>query len=340
MIRHGRLWTPAAEKDNELFLAQASIFSNVRRFLVGCGMLKLSLDALLTVDTIARRGSFSAAAKELFRVPSTISYTVAKLEEDLGVQLFERFGPRVVLTAAGEELLKEGRYLLKAAGDLESRVRRVASGWETEFTLGMDSMFSPLALADDIRAFYEVADQTRLRIVKEALSGAWESLLDRRVDLLVGAAGEGPSGGGYLSEPIGTMSFVFVVAPGHPLAAIRRRLDKADLAAHRAVAVADSVRTLQARTVGLLFGQDNLSVPDMQTKYDFQLAGLGFGFLPEAWVRADIAAGRLLAKEVEEPKPDETLYMAWRSGEEGAAMKWWRERLRAHPPLARMLARP
>ena len=110
-------------------------------------MLRLSLDALLTVDTIARRGSFSAAAKELYRVPSTISYTVSKLEDDLGVQLFERFGPRVVLTPAGEELLKEGRYLLKAAQDLELRVRRVASGWETEFAIGMDSMLSPLGLS-------------------------------------------------------------------------------------------------------------------------------------------------------------------------------------------------
>jgi DNA-binding transcriptional LysR family regulator len=255
------------------------------------------------------------------------------------VQLFERFGPRVVLTPAGEELLKEGRYLLKAAGDLESRVRRVASGWETEFTIGIDSALSPLGLQDDIRAFYEIADQTRLRIVKEALSGTWESLLDRRVDFLAGAAGEGPSGGGYTAEPIGTMSFVFVVAPSHPLAAVQHRLGKAELSAHRAVSVADSVRLLQARTVGLLFGQDTLTVPDMQTKHDFQVAGLGFGFLPEAWARPAIDAGRLVAKEVEEPKPDETMFMAWRTGEEGAALKWWRERLRAAPPLARMLAR-
>jgi DNA-binding transcriptional LysR family regulator len=301
-------------------------------------MLRISLDALLTVDTIARRGSFSAAAKELFRVPSTISYTVSKLEEDLGVQLFERFGPRVVLTPAGEELLKEGRYLLRAASDLESRVRRVASGWETEFTIGVDSALSPLGLQDDIRAFYEVADQTRLRIVKEALSGTWESLLDRRVDFLAGAAGEGPSGGGYTAEALGKISFVFVVAPSHPLAGVRHRLGKAELSAHRAISVADSVRLLQARTVGLLFGQDTLSVPDMQTKYDFQVAGLGFGFLPEPWARPAIEAGRLVAKEVEEPRADETLYMAWRTGEEGAALKWWRERLRAAPPLERMLA--
>ena len=302
-------------------------------------MLKLSLDALFTIDAIARRGSFSAAAKELFRVPSTISYTVTKLEEGLGVELFERFGPRVVLTPAGEELLKEGRYLLQAAGDLERRVRRVASGWETEFTIAMDSMLSPAGLLADLSAFYQVADQTRVRLLKEQLSGTWEALLDRRADLLIGAAGEGPPGGGYTAEPLGTMSFVFVVAPNHPLASVTHALGKADLARHRAVSVADSARFLQARTVGLLFGQDTVAVPDMQTKYQFQLAGVGFGFLPEAWARTDILRGALTEKEVEEAKPDETLYLAWRTGEAGTALKWWKDRLRADSPIARMLSR-
>lgn len=299
-------------------------------------MLKISLDALVTVDTIARRGSFAGAARELFRVPSTISYTVSKLEEDLGVPLFDRFGPRVRLTPAGEELLKEGRHLLKAAGDLERRVRRVASGWETEFSIAIDSVLSPAGLIDDIAAFYEIADQTRVRLIKEELSGTWEALLDRRADLLVGAAGAGPSGGGYTAEPMGALSFAFVVAPAHPLAALRHVLTKADLAHHRAVAVSDSARQLQARTVGLLFGQDTLSVPDMQTKHQYQLAGLGFGFLPEPFVRGDIEKGLLIEKQVEESRPEETLYLAWRTGEEGAALKWWKERLRKSPPLERM----
>ncbi len=302
-------------------------------------MLKLSLDALEIVETIARKGSFAGAAKELFRVPSTISYTVSKLEDDLGVRLFDRFGPKVALTAAGKELLKEGRYLLRAAGDLESRVRRVASGWETELSIGMDSMLSPSGLEPDIAAFYEVADQTRLRLVREVLSGTWDALLDRRVDLLVGAAGEGPSGGGYTAEPIGSSSFVFAVAPSHPLAAIDRPLDKADLLDYRAVAVSDSARQLGPRTVGLLFGQDMLAVPDMETKYSFQLHGIGFGFLPEAWARPAIRAGLLVEKQVVEPKPDETFYLAWRSGEEGAALGWWLKRLREQSPFDRMMAR-
>jgi len=202
-------------------------------------MLRLSLDALQVIDAIDRGGSFAAAAKELHRVPSTVSYSVSKLEDDLGVQVFARSGPKVMLTAAGRALLLEGRHLLRAAQELEHKVRRVASGWETEFSIGMDLLFSPILIAAEIKDFYEVADTTRLRMVTEALSGTWEALLDRRVDLLIGAAGEGPSGGGYIAKPMGTMRFVFAVAPSHPLAEVTRPLGKSELNAYRVISVAD-----------------------------------------------------------------------------------------------------
>lgn len=301
-------------------------------------MFRISLDALLILDAIDRRGSFSAAGLELHRVPSTISYTVSKLEQDLGVQVFDRQGPKVVLTRAGEELLKEGRYLLKAAEDLEHRVRRVASGWETEFTIGLDSLYSAASLESDIVAFYQVADRTRLRIARESLAGTWEALLDRRVDLLIAAPGEGPAGGGYVAEQIGTVKFVFVVAPHHPLAKMDKVLSKADLHPYRAISVADSARKMSPRTVGLLFGQDTLTVPDMRSKYALQLAGVGFGFLPEPCVQKSIASGALIVKEVEQPRAEETFSLAWRVGEDGAALTWWLKRMRETGVLNRMLS--
>jgi len=299
-------------------------------------MLRLSLEALQIIDAIDRRGSFSKAGEELHRVPSTISYTVGKLEDDLGVQVFERNGPRVALTPAGRELLKEGRFLLKAAHELENRVRRVASGWETELAIGMDSMFSALALSADVGAFYEVAQHTRLRFAHDTLSGGWEALLDRRVDLLVGVAGEGPAGGGYVARPIGELAFVFAVAPSHPLAALPEPLGRAQLQDHRAVVVADSARRLAPRTVGLLLGQDALTVPTMQDKYAFQLGGFGFGFLPEPCARGAIARGLLVEKQVEEARTPERFFVAWRTGEEGAALKWWRARMQQAGVFARL----
>jgi DNA-binding transcriptional LysR family regulator len=292
-------------------------------------MFRISLDSLLILDAIDRCGTFAGAGVELHKVPSTISYTVSKLEQDLGVQVFVRQGPKVTLTIAGKELLKEGRYLLKAAEDLEHRVRRVASGWETELTICMDSVFSPTALIEEVTEFYKVANLTRLRFAEETLSGSWEALLDRRVDLLVGAAGAGPAGGGYNAEIIGATQFVFAVAPQHPLAAIDKPLGKAELYQYKAIAVSDSVRKMQPRTVGLLFGQDTLTLPDMRTKYEFQLAGLGFGFLPEPLARDAIKRGLLVEKQVEEPRQPEPHYLAWRSGEEGAGIQWWIDKMRA-----------
>ncbi|MBL8299426.1 MAG: LysR family transcriptional regulator [Rhodanobacteraceae bacterium] len=300
-------------------------------------MLKISLDGLQVLDAVDRRGSFAGAAAELHRVPSTISYTVAKLEQDLGIALFERAGPRIHLTAAGTELLKEGRHLLKAAQDLEHRVRRVASGWETQFALGLESLLPPSALAEDIRAFYRVADHTRLRLSQDTLSGSWEALLDRRVDLIIAAAGDGPSGGGYITESMGSVPFVFAVAPEHPLATAKKPLDKASLRAHRAIAVADSARRLIPRTVGLLFGQDTLTVPDIFSKYAYQIAGFGFGYLPEVYARSAIDAGQLVCKQVEEQRPDEELHLAWRSGEDGAALAWWIARMQRPGCLNQML---
>ena len=134
-------------------------------------MGKLSLEGLELIDAIARRGSFSAAADELHKVPSTISYTVAKLEEELKVQLFRRSGPRIEMTEAGRELVREGRLLLQAAADLECRVQRVASGWESTFQIALDALIPTEILGPHIAAFHEVADATRLRVVEETLTG-------------------------------------------------------------------------------------------------------------------------------------------------------------------------
>jgi len=299
-------------------------------------MSRLSLDSLLVMDAIDRGGSFAAAAKELFRVPSTVSYAVAKLEEDLGVTLFLRAGPRVELTDAGRALLADGRELLLAAQRLEHKVRRVARGWEAEFSIAIEGLFSPDLFAQEVRAFYAVADSTRLRFTHEALSGTWEALLDRRADLVIGAAGDGPPGGGYVAEPIGWLHFVFAVAPSHPLAALDRPLTREDLLRHRVVSVADSARRLPPRTVGLLIGQDTVTVPGLMDKLRFQIEGLGVGFLPEVWAKAAIDAGLLIEKAVVESRPAERLYIAWRSGEQGSALAWWINRLRQTDWLSRL----
>lgn len=289
-------------------------------------MLKLSLEAIEIVDAIARHGSFAAAAERLHKVPSTISYAVAKLEEQLGLALFIRNGPRVSLTPAGQELLREGRWLLAAAQQLESRLRKIATGFEAELRLVHESLIPTSAFNADIRAFEDLNCGTRLRIGTETLTGTWEMLREGRADLIV-AAGEGPAGGGYKAVAVGSLEFAFCVTPTHPLARLGRPLTRDDLLGHTAIVVGDGARSSTDRTVGLLLGQRRITVPNMQSKIACQAAGLGHGFLPRACVRAELAQGVLVELPVEAPRPPETFWLAWRTDATGEALKWWSQRL-------------
>ncbi|MCU0870489.1 MAG: LysR family transcriptional regulator, partial [Burkholderiales bacterium] len=202
--------------------------------------MRLSLDALAVLDAIDRRGSFAAAAAELHRVPSALTYVVQKLEQDLDVQVFDRSGHRAKLTAAGEELLREGRHLLRAAREVEARVRRVSRGWEIELVIAMDEIVPIERLYPLVAAFHGLGHGTRLKLLEEILAGTWDALLTGRADLVIGASGDPPTDGGCTTAALGSMPFVFAVAPTHPIATEPEPIAHATLLAHRAVLAADS----------------------------------------------------------------------------------------------------
>ncbi len=296
-------------------------------------MLKLSLDAIEIIDAIDRGGSFAAAAEALHKVPSTISYTVAKLEEQLGFDLFARRGPRVSLTPAGRELLAEGRWLLRSAADLESRLRRIATGYESELRLVHDSLLPVTALVGHIRDFEALDCGTRLRICTEVMTGAWEALREGRAEIVL-AIGDPPPGFAQHARRLRAIEFVFCVAPGHPLARLDRPLTEEDLLAHTAIVVADSARLLPARSIGLVSGRSRITVANIEAKIALQIAGLGYGFLPRCRIDAALKKRELVELAVAEARAAEPLWLAWSAeGEQGEALKWWRARLQAADAL-------
>jgi DNA-binding transcriptional LysR family regulator len=283
--------------------------------------IKLSLESLEVLDAIASKGSFAAAAESLFRVPSAITYTVRKLEEDLGITLFNRSGHRAELTAAGAELLREGRNLLNAANELEMRVKRVASGVETELAIAVSDIFNIASIYPVLDKFYAQSFGTRLKLLREVYGGCWDALLNGRADIALGAPGDAPAGSGYIAKPMGTLQFHYAVAPQHPLAKLADPLQNQDIMRYRSVSAADSSRNLAPRTSGILSGQDVLTVPDMMTKLQAQIAGLGVGYLPKKLAEQHAANGTLVIKLVAEPKPEVTSFLAWRSNG-GKAQQW------------------
>ena len=129
----------------------------------------ITLDALRTLDAIDRRRSFAAAAEELFRVPSAISYTVNKLERDLGVALFDRSRRKSELTPIGRLVLEQGRQILIATEELTALAKRAAEGWEVELRICIDSVLDCAPVYDLIEAFQEIQPRTEVRLIEEVL---------------------------------------------------------------------------------------------------------------------------------------------------------------------------
>jgi DNA-binding transcriptional LysR family regulator len=288
--------------------------------------IKISLESLEVLDAIASKGSFAAAAESLFRVPSAITYTVRKLEQDLGVALFNRSGHRAELTEAGTELLREGRYLLSAASELESHVKLIASGVETELTIAISELFSLDALYKVIGKFYAQNFGTRLKVIREVYGGTWDALVSGRASISIGAPDDRPSAS-YTSKPIGSLEFLFAVSVNHPLATSSEPIKNSDLIQYRAVAAADSSRVLTPLSSGILNGQNVLTVPDLEAKLLAQITGLGVGFLPRDTAERHAAKGDLVIKVVESPKPKVTSYLAW-NNKGGKAQQWLVEELK------------
>jgi DNA-binding transcriptional LysR family regulator len=301
----------------------------------------LTPDALLMMDTIARTGSFAAAARELGRVPSALTYSVRQLEDALDVLLFDRRSRQAQLTAAGTELLTEGRRLLTEMDAVANRVRRVATGWESELTVAADGVISRLTVFELVEGFYAHRDGngqapgTRLRLRSEVLAGLWEALVSGQADLAIGVMMGVPLQSGIELKPLGTVEFVFAVAPHHPLATAEAPLSDAQIMTHRAVAVADSAQRHSPVTVNLLPGQDVLTVPTMAAKTEALLRCLGCGFVPEPQVRDHLRAGRLVARPVQRTRQPAAFGYAWRSAAtpqprkapQGLALQWWLEQL-------------
>ncbi|MFM2426498.1 MAG: hypothetical protein RL707_324 [Pseudomonadota bacterium] len=181
----------------------------------------LTPDSLSMLHAIEKAGSFAAAARALGLVPSALTYRVRQMEDALDVLLFDRSSRRALLTAAGRELLREGERLLADMDAIANRVKRVATGWESQFTIAVDGIIDRTTVMELCESFMALNAPTRLKLRDETLTGTLVALTSGQADLALGIAGTpGDSGtaAGIHSHALGPMRFVFAIAPHHPLA--------------------------------------------------------------------------------------------------------------------------
>jgi DNA-binding transcriptional LysR family regulator len=287
----------------------------------------VTLEAILVLDAIDRRGSYAAAAEQLNKVPSALSYIVQKLEEQLEVTIFQRQGRRSVLTPAGRHLLNEGRQILEAVNVLTDKTRAIATGWEPKLRIAIDSILDTGPIFRVINQFLKEHPFIEIDVSEEVLSGAWEALIDDRVDLLIGAPAPVPRNKGIHAVRFTDFDPVFAVSPEHPLAGCPQPVTAQQIAQQRSVVVHDTAQKSVPRTAGVIEESRYFYVPTIEYKIQAQLAGIGCGYLPRPRVRQYLESGALIELQVQDARPVIELSLAWKLVQRGKGLQKLREML-------------
>lgn len=252
----------------------------------------VSLYQLRVFIAAAEEGSFSAAGRKLRRAQSLVSQAVANLEAQLNVQLFDRARKYPRLTLPGQALLLEAKAVIEGMEGFKARARTMAEGLEPELSVVVDVVYPMTALTNVVGFFRKTYPNTPLRLYVEALGGVIQPVLEGRCR--IGVIGSLPTVPDELaSEPLLEVPFVTVVAPAHPLAAVRGAIPRTEIESHVQLVLTDRTVLTAGRDFGV---QSPLTwrLADMGAKQAFLRAGFGWGHMPVPMVQDDIADGRLV----------------------------------------------
>jgi DNA-binding transcriptional LysR family regulator len=292
----------------------------------------VSSDQLRTFIAAADEGSFSAAGRRLKRAQSVVSQTLANLEGQLGVKLFDRSARSPVLTEQGRALLSDARKVTGGMELLKTRAKALAGGLEPELSVVVDAMFPVVSLISSVAAFQARFPATALRLYVDAWSGVLEPVLDGRCS--VGIMGFHTIPPLLTRERLLTVSLAIVVSPRHPLASHTAPIPAAVLAEYTQIVHTDRADLLSAQQIGPLVPR-TWFLSHLGDKLAFLRAGLGFGDVPLATVEADLASGALVQIRPENTPPEGfaiAMSAVYRThSPPGPAGRWFIDRVKGVP---------
>ncbi|OUM03975.1 LysR family transcriptional regulator [Variovorax sp. JS1663] len=290
----------------------------------------VSVDQLRTFIAAAEEGSFSAAGRRLRRTQSVVSQTLANLEAQIEVQLFDRSGRYPRLTESGRVLLAEARIVAGSMDSFKTKARTIAEGLEPELSVVVDVMYPMASLTVGVGLFRAAFPHTPLRLYVEALGAVVQLVQNDSCRIgIIGTLPLVPEG--FAAEKLLDVPMVTVAAPIHQLAAGRRVIPQRELEQHVQLVLADRSSLSEGRNFGVL-SPLTWRLADLGAKHAFLRAGFGWGHMPLAMVRDDLASGQLVQLEIEAFRPQMqplAMFAVYRrEAPPGPAGRWFLDQLK------------
>lgn len=268
---------------------------------------RITLEQWRALIAVVDAGSYAAAAEAINKSQSTLNYAVGRIEELLGVDVFEIEGRRAVLTASGRTLVRRARALLDESGQLERLAERLAAGQEAELKLAAEIIFPTWLLLECLDRLSIDYPEMRVQLYESVLGGTTELLTRGAVDLAI-ASSIPP---GFVGDPLMQVRFVAAAAPHHPLHRLGRTLGLEDLRQHRHLVVRDS-GSQPATSAAWSVSERRWTVSSKATSIRAACMGLGFAWYAEDIIRRELESGQLLPLPLEQGRERfATLYLVF-----------------------------
>jgi len=287
----------------------------------------LSLDQMRVALAVAEDGSFSAAARRFARTQSAVSYAITALENQIGMALFERTTQRAQLTPIGRQLLKDIARIVAQADSLKHRADLLSRGIESEVGLVVDTLFDKTIVAAALGDFRQQFPETRINLFTEILEGVTKRVLEGCDVGILASLSTVPQA--VSSASLSPIRLLPVAHARHPLAEERQPLA---IARGEHIQIIISDRTKSTAGEFFVFGTKTWTVSDLAAKHALLLAGVGWGYMPEHLIEADLRSGRLTTLTIEGvPAEDhQPTFVIWGDGRGlGQTGQWLVQRLRS-----------
>ena len=249
---------------------------------------RVSLEQWLAFKTVVDCGSYAMAAQALNKSQSSISYAIARLNEQLPQPVLILDGRKAVMTDAGQVLYRHAEQLLNQASQAEAIASSLALGFESEVAIAVDVLVEVGSLVCAFEEFSQEFPHTRIRVLETSLSGTTEALLEKTADLVIGTK----TPPGFQSRPLLQVKMIAVAAPGHPLVKNREDVSELELRSIRQVVLRDT-GTSREQDSGWLQADQRWTVSHFSTSIKLLRSGLVFAFIPQNWIEDELAEGSL-----------------------------------------------
>lgn len=248
---------------------------------------RFTLKEWAILDAVARCGSYSDAARSLQISQPSISYAMAKLEGEVGIQLFRLEGRKSQMTQAGTALLEQARIFLKEAYELKKLAEDLRITWQPPLSLVVEKTFPSSILFSVLRQYAEDGSHPPVHLIESPVEDLHQTLASNDADIAISRK----IASGFHNTPLVSIRHVAVASPRHPLLQMKRDLNVKELE-NEVQVVSRSDRLFYDK--GMAPKKNRCwELDDYQTVEKALREGFGYGWLPEHQIQESLKSGTL-----------------------------------------------